>query len=308
MICTIDWNTLSLPEWEQQFKKLDYSTLLQSYPYAQCMAAMDGQKPRWGVIKINKQEAGLVQILEAGLFFKAIHAVIMDRGPLWFKSYGSDEHQEAFFKEFNRQFPRRIGRKRRVIAEIDIELKTLGYEKTAHSYETLWLDLQQSEDRLRSALKKNWRGTLQKAEKAGLELQWDSKGEHLGWLLQNYAVDKEAKGYDGPSVKLLKILTKYMLPRGEVVVGQARLNGKEVAGILILCHGNSATYQIGFTTPEGRDNGAHHLLLWHALGVLKFKQIRNFDLGGINDNTAKGVKQFKEGLGGKASIPGIMYA
>lgn len=308
MTCTINWNVLSFPEWEQRFKQLNRASLLQSYPYAQAMAELKGQKPRWGLVKIDNQEAGLVQILEVGLFKNIIHAVILDRGPIWLDGFGEPAHVEAFFKEFNRQFKNRICRKRRIIPETAINLETLGFEKTGSGYDTIWLDINRPVDELRDGLKKNWRGTLQKAEKANFTLEWDSKGDHLAWLIQNYAVDKETKGYDGPSVKLLKALVKYHLPRGEVVIGKANLDGKEVAGILILCHGCSATYQIGFTSDEGRSNGAHHLLLWQALGVLKFKRIKHFDLGGINDETAKGVKQFKEGLGGQITSISGMYS
>ena len=88
MTCTIDWNVLSFSEWEQRFKKLNRATLLQSYPYAQAMAEISGQKPRWGLIKIDNVEAGLVQILEVGFLKNLIHAVILDRGPLWFDGFG----------------------------------------------------------------------------------------------------------------------------------------------------------------------------------------------------------------------------
>jgi len=307
MICTINWNMLSFPEWEQRFKRVQRSTLLQSYPYAQSMAEMQSQKPRWGVIMIDNQEAGLVQITEAGILKNLIHAVILDRGPLWFKEFGTDAHITAFFTEFNRKFPSRMGRKRRIIPETHIDLTPLGYRDAGGIYETIWLDVTKPQDDLRAELKKNWRGTLIKAEKRGLTLEWDSKGDHLAWLLQSYAVDKETKGYDGPSVKLLRTLAKYHLPRGEVLIGRALLDGKAVAGILILCHGSGATYQIGFTSPQGRDNGAHHILLWQALGVLKFKQIKDFDLGGINDDSAKAVKTFKQGMGGETVTLSGMY-
>ena len=307
MACTINWNVLNFPEWEQRFKRVKRSTLLQSYPYAQSSAELQKQKPRWGVIMIDEAEAGLVQIMEAGIFKNLIHAVILDRGPLWLEGYDTLENINAFFKEFNRQFPARIGRKRRIIPEKDIDLTSLGYKYHGGQYETIWLDVTQPQETLKSNLKKNWRGTLNKAEKQGFKLEWDSKGEHFAWLLKNYERDKQAKGYDGPSVTLLKTLAKYHLPRGELLIGRASLNAKQVAGILILCHASGATYQLGFTTPEGRDNGAHHLLLWHALGVLKFKKIRDFDLGGINDDTAKGVKKFKTGMGGQAVTLGGIY-
>ncbi len=308
MTCIVKWNSLNFCEWKQRFKTIRRSSVLQNYAYAQSMAQTKGQKPRWGLIEIDGQEAGLVQILEVSLCFKAIHAVILDRGPLWFEGFGDEAHIEAFFTAFNRQFLKRWGRKRRVIPESDIDLSALGYERVGNPYETIWLDLTQSEQALRDDLKKNWRGTLQKAENSGLIIEWDNKGHHLDWLLAEYERDKDSKGYEGASVELLRTLAQYHLSSDEMLIGRARIGTKAIAGIMLFLHGSAATYQIGVNSKEGRDCGAHHMLLWQALGVLKFRQIKDFDLGGINDETAKGVKAFKSGMGGQSVTIGALYS
>ncbi len=314
MICTIEWNTLSIPEWEQKYKTITRANVLQSYDYACAIAPLNHQKPRWGLIKIDGHEAGLVQILEAGLFKNRIHAVILDRGPLWFHEYGTLEHCDAFIKAYNKEFPRRPGRKRRFIPEIQASdeitqrLTAHGFTRQpAPGYQTLWLDLREDPETLRQNLKKNWRGTLNKAEKENLTLEWDEQGAHLDWLLQNYAVDRAAKGYDGPSVKLIRAMAKTFTPGKNMLIGRALSKGDPIAGILILCHGAGATYQIGFSQAEGRNKGAHHLLLWNALLVLKQKGIHDFDLGGVNDETAKGVKDFKTGMGAKLFYTAGLY-
>ena len=307
LICNIHWNVLTFPEWDEKFKHLNRANLLQSYAYAQSTAAMKGQRPRWGVIKVDDEEAGLVQIFEVGVLKNAIHAVILDRGPLWFEGFGKPKHIKAFFTEFNRQFLSRIGRKRRIIPETDIDLTSLGYKKAVGSYETIWIDLQNPIETLKKDIRKNWRGTLNKAEKQDFQIEWDETGAQFPWLIQNYAVDKAAKGYDGPSVKLVKTLTKYHSQREELLIGRAILKGEAVAGVLILKHGAAATYQIGFSSDAGRKHGAHHILLWNALSHLKYKGIKDFDLGGINEDTAKGVKQFKTGMGGQTVKLAGMY-
>lgn len=308
MPCNIKWNSLNFPEWNERFSQLNRATLLQSYSYAQAIAEVKSQKPRWGIIEIDGKEAGLIQIFEVGLLKNLIHAVILDRGPLWFEGFGNKEHIEEFFVEFNRLFPNRLGRKRRVIPETGIDLTPFGYTKSGEAYETIWINLRKSEDGLRKDLKKNWRGTLTKAEKSDIKVEWDEKGEHFSWLMQNYVFDREQKGYSGPSVKLLTAMAKYHNLRGELLIGRAILDGEPIAGTLILKHGCAATYQIGFSTDAGRRAGAHHIILWQALLHLKDLGTTDFDLGGINDETAKGVKQFKAGMGGEKVKLASMYS
>jgi lipid II:glycine glycyltransferase (peptidoglycan interpeptide bridge formation enzyme) len=82
------------------------------------------------------------------------------------------------------------------------------------------------------------------------------------------------------------------------MIGRVVKGNKALAAAAILCHGKAATYQVGWSSRAGREASANHLLLWQALGLLKDKGITDFDLGGVNDDTAKGIKQFKAGLGG----------
>lgn len=319
MKCEIEWNSLSLKQWEKRFKTVSRSNLLQSYEYGIATARLNHQKPRWGLIKIDGIEAGLVQILEAGLLGNLIHAVMIDRGPLWFDGFGTDAHFNAFCQRLSAEFPRRIGRKRRFIPEAknseDIQkiLKNAQFQrKNPHNYETLCINLQDYEENLLKNAKKNWKNALNKAKKSNLTVKWDLKSEDLGWFLQNYIQDRAQKGYDGPSPKLITALAETFVPRGNFIIGSALINDKPIAAILIVCHGSGATYQIGWSSGLGRKNNAHHLLLWEAITMLKQRGIKDFDLGGINDEAAKGVKQFKEGLAGKDKnaqiiLPGLYH-
>lgn len=306
MLCTINWNSLNISEWEQRFNSVRRASLLQSPAYAETLFTVKHLGSRRGLIMINGQEAGIVQILETGLFKNIIHAVMLDRGPLWFEGYGEAAHIGAFIKEFSRQFPCRLGRRRRFIPETEGNPGVLTYLEEAgfravpgEPYETIWLDLAKDQEDLRKNLKKNWRGALQKAQKAGITVQWDEGGEYLSWFLAGYAADKGAKNYDGPDENLLSALAVNFAKNKNLLIGRALMNHKPIAGILVLCHGASATYQAGWTTTKGRDISAHHLLLWEALTILKGKHIRDFDLGGINEHSASGIKKFKEGLGGQ---------
>ncbi|MEZ5815395.1 MAG: GNAT family N-acetyltransferase [Alphaproteobacteria bacterium] len=273
--------------------------------YGLASAQTGPSRPKWAVIEIDGEEAGFFQILESRALGRLLHAVILDRGPLWYAEYGSHQHFEAFLQAFRREFPARPGRTVRFIPEIEaspeieVLLKKHKFRKKSEDYQTIVLDLTQSEDHLRAALKKKWRGSLQKAEKAGITVEWHEDTQHLDWLLKSYALDKKTKGYDGPSVQLIKALANCAAPDGDLLIGRARHEGRAIAAILLFCHGRSATYQIGWNTQEGRRYGAHNLLLWQAMLHLKAKNITAFDLGGVNESEAKTVKTFKEGMGGR---------
>lgn len=311
MKCEIIWNNLSLDEWQTRFAAIPRSNILQSYDYAIAQAKTAQQKARWGLIMMEGKEAGLVQIMESSILWGAFHAVILDRGPLWFSGFGGAAHISAFFKEFNAQFPKRLGRKRRIIPEVADGGAALGILKQAGlsrideqtSYQSLWWDLREDEDAARAGLRPNWLGSLKKAEKSDLHIEWDAQGKFYPWLRGHYVLDKAMRGYNGISPKLLDNLAALITlsrapPSPLMIIGKASKEGEDIAGILILLHGQSATYQIGWSSDIGRKYAAHHLLLWQARQRLTKYGINDFDLGGFNEiEAAAGLKNFKTGTG-----------
>lgn len=305
--CTIAWNVLSLPEWEERFHRIRRSNLLQSYPYAQAACAINRHRARWGLIRIGGQDAGLVQIFEAGLL--GLHAVILDRGPLWLPGFGAPEHQIAFFSVFDQIFPHRFGRRRRIIPEIDqSQAMLVPFQAAPHvkPYQTIWIDLGKSEDGLRSDLNRNWRNHLNKAEREAVRVEWHPDGQGLAWLLQHHDAHRTMKNFQAASPKFIHMLAKYFIPRGDMLLGQAFAGDEPVAGVLFFRHGLSATYQVGWSGDAGRKMNAHQLLLWQGMIRLKNEGVLDLDLGGIND-IAEGVKTFKEGMGGETVTLSGLY-
>lgn len=252
-------------------------------------------------------------VMEAAILGKLLHAVVIDRAPLWFDGYGSQDHLKAFLQALRREFPKRWGRKIRFIPEMhDSEesraaLIQAGFKhQPGSSYQTYIMDLSKSLDDIKAGLKKRWRNALTKAEKNKMEIQWDQDLTHLEWLLKAYNLDRKIKLYDGPSVNITRALAKGLHAKGDLLLGRAVAGGQTIGAVLIFCHGRGATYQIGWNAQAGRDLGAHYILLWSALEQLKQRGIDSFDLGGVNDKDAKGVKIFKQGLGGaELRLPGI---
>jgi lipid II:glycine glycyltransferase (peptidoglycan interpeptide bridge formation enzyme) len=68
--------------------------------------------------------------------------------------------------------------------------------------------------------------------------------------------------------------------------------------MLFLIHGESATYQVGWTNDAGRDQHAHNLILWHGIQELQARGVRMLDLGGVNTIRSAGIARFKMSTGG----------
>lgn len=304
--CEIAWNVHTPAEWEALFARARRSNLLQSPAYVRAVCPLQGQTARYGLIRIGGKEAGIVQIQEAGIMRNAIHAVILDRGPLWFDGFGNARDIDAFFAAFARQFPRRPGRMRRVIPEIpdapplSAIMRQHGYRRRPEpGYGTVWVDLRPDRETLHSSLSAPWRNKLRKAEKAGLTVERDETQKSFEWLLGRYISDKAGRGYDGPAPRTLRALAATFGGSGRMVTMRAFRDGEPVAGILLFLHGTGATWQTGWSSEQGKKTAAHNLLLWDAMTYLKDKGIHDFDLGGVNDATAQGIKIFKEGTGGE---------
>lgn len=306
MTCTIDWNSLTIGDWEARLAQVRRLPVLQAMAYAQAVRATRQMSARWGLIRIDGAEAGLLQIQEVSLARNAVHLLTLDRGPVWLDGFGSLDHWRRLLEAFDAAFPRRLGRRRRLLPELadtpaarDL-MAASGFRRRAGmpGYQTIWLDLTREPDALRANLKQKWRNTLNKSERQGLTVEIDDTGGALPRLLSRYADDKASRGYPGPAPSFLAALGRSFAAHGKLLVVTACHDGPAEAAVMLLLHGTSATYQVGWSNAEGRRLGAPTLLLWRAVSALKERGIRDFDLGGVNDRDAAGVKAFKAGLGG----------
>jgi len=307
MKCDIVWLNGSLEPWVSAFDAARRSTLLQHLPYALAMRDLQQLGMRQGMIYAGGALVGVVQIGEAGIFNNSVHAVSLDRGPIFFDAKPPRELVEAFFQEFRKQFRARWGRKLRIIPELHgvdgrAVLERCGFRPNPRirPYRTAWLDLSAEKEHLRRSLKGKWRNALGKAERSAVEVGVDRDLSTLPAFLEAYRRDMQVRNFAGPRVDLIVALIRYMRARDDVLLVNATEQGRVIASVLILQHGIAATYQCGWTTVEGRSYNAHHLLLWTAIGLLKDRGILDLDLGGLlADEDEPGLRRFKMGLGGR---------
>jgi len=302
---SIVWNRTSISEWRLLLARIPRSNIVQTWAYAKTVRDIRQQMTRFGVIEIDGEVRGLVQIQEVSLF-GLFHTVVLDRGPLWLTDPAPKSWMDAFLIAFEKNFPRSLFRVRRLMPELadseeaNRQLASAGFRPRTvdDRYHSIWIDLRADVETLRARLKGKWRNALNSAERRSLTVSPTSSTVVLSWLIEAYQKDKKEKGYPGPKPSFVRRLAAEALETQDCLIYRALDGDAIIAAILVMTHGTSATYQIGWTSDAGRKHNAHHLLLWTAFCELKAQGIEWFDVGGINEDTAKGVTQFKRGLGG----------
>ena len=175
-------------------------------------------------------------------------------------------------------------------------------------YQTVLVDLKKSEEDLRAGLHSKWRNQLRKAEKSGVEFSLDETGESFPRFMLNYKMDQYMKSYKNLSARHVKLYFKMFSQAGGAFLAHIGSPDDPLASALVFVHGNTATWQIGWLSDEGRKICANHLLLYKIVTILKERHITCFDLGGVNDADASGIKHFKMGMGGTLVASAGLYS
>lgn len=176
--------------------------------------------------------------------------------------------------------------------------ETLGGIKLSVAPELAELDLTRDLDTLRAGLDGKWRNALKKAEATRLRVARLQPSPQVMMPLLKAEKDRQSEGrYRG-------LPPEFTLAIQDVAPKSLRLFEAGDAQMLFVLHGNSATYQIGHTGPEGRKANAHNLILWEAMKRLKAEGVLRLDLGTLDRDKAADLARFKLRTGANARTLG----
>ncbi|KAE9626548.1 GNAT family N-acetyltransferase [Parasedimentitalea maritima] len=187
------------------------------------------------------------------------------------------------------------------------DLAKLGAVPLISPAQVAQLELTTSKSERRAALHQKWRNRLNHAESQNLRVKCENMPldpDH--WLLQADAKQQGQRGYRNWPIDLT-LAYAHENP-GKAKLFQAFEGREVIAAVLILCHGNSATYHISHSTDRGRSLSAHNLLMWKAMNRLAAQDYLQLDLGLINTEDAAGLARFKLGTGAKLHSLGGTWA
>ncbi len=154
----------------------------------------------------------------------------------------------------------------------------------------------------RALLHGKWRNALAAAERGGrLRARTTRERRAVVEIVDRYEGLRGARGFSGPSGRMLATMATMEEP-ASVFSTVAERGASTAAAGLFFVHGDEATWVAGFSTPDGRKEGGHRLVLMAALGELRRLGVARLDLGGVATDDAPGIARFKLGMGGSLVI------
>jgi hypothetical protein len=300
---TFVWIVTNHQLWDELLKSCPQANWMQSYPYARAVYTRDFKSTRFAKIQKCGVDLGIVAVQEIRL--GPIHFVEIHRGPLWYDTNVTLETLLEFASLLQKTFQKKFLCRFRWFPEWPISdqalasLQKIGMKLRPQTFETVEIDLTQSVSQIRHGFHSKWRNCLRKAEVQNLSIQVDSSARGLKSFLKAYDLYKREKKFLGPSAEFMQeeYLSAQQLKLSFLVT--AYVGEQQIAGIMIMIHGKSASYRLGWNSDLGKKTNAHYVLLWAAIEHLHGLKVNKFDLGGILTKDAPELTHFKKGMGGK---------
>ncbi|MBY4891587.1 GNAT family N-acetyltransferase [Rhodobacteraceae bacterium N5(2021)] len=158
------------------------------------------------------------------------------------------------------------------------------------------LPLDPSPDVMAARLNQKWRNRLRHGQAQGLVIRRrPMPPDKKFWLFKAEALQSLRKWYQPLPPEMIAAMAA--CKPGAVQVFTAYHLGRRVAAMLFLRHGKDATYQIGWSTPEGRRLSAGPACMWRAMVELQAMGAEQIDLGAADKDLAPGLAHFKRGTG-----------
>lgn len=292
------WNNTPRPGWDAAHASLGAS-LQQHWAYGDSLVTPRVQAHR-AEVRLDGRTVALAQFL-CRRYAGVVGVALCTRGPLWLER-PSDVDCGRIYRALKRSLPLR--RPRVILFSPDLtddrDPALASLTRVLTGYSTVMLDLTQSEGQLRAALHAYWRNRLSSAERSALVIKEIAPlPEAYRRVLEEELRQRERKRfYALPTAFVDNYIAAHAEPQQAALILTAELQSRPVAAMLFLIHGSTATYQLGWSTAQGRTVNAHNLVLWRAMAMLKERGVKKLDLGGVNTEDLPGISRFKINTGG----------
>ena len=295
------WNALPRKAW-QEFHAQHGGSMQQSWAYGEAMKTLGIQAHRAAVME-GKKVVALAQFI-GRRYLHYVSLASCTRGPVWSPALDAAA-QNQIYKEFKKTIPTRMFRVTLFSPDLPLDqvepASVKGLHRVMTGYSTVMLDLTQSEAQLREGLDRKWRNRVfRPLRSAPLQVQFKPDMRDCRHLLERELEQRASRNFHGlPTDFVPAFIDGHERPELGYFVATTRHEGRVIASMLFLLHGDGATYHIGWSDEEGRKLSAHNVMLWQAMLHLKKQGVRRLDLGGINTHDLPGISRFKLATGGQ---------
>ena len=144
-----------------------------------------------------------------------------------------------------------------------------------------------------------WRNTLRRAQEKPLRITHQPMVAHEAHpLLTHAAAMAHARRYKVVSPALLHAIAQTSPKAARIFTAHRKHDA--LAHMLFIRHGVGVTYQLGWTSKEGRKLGAHRVILHDAARYYADRGCCQMDLGTLDTDHAPDLARFKLGTGAQA--------
>jgi lipid II:glycine glycyltransferase (peptidoglycan interpeptide bridge formation enzyme)/dTDP-4-amino-4,6-dideoxygalactose transaminase len=298
----IEWFKGEKEEWDNWVRLAGKSNLMQTWSYGEAKKKVEAWEVKRGLIKKNDHLLAIFQALEKS--WGPFGVIRINRGPLLINAVDNFETKYNIYKTLRKTWMWWKGRSLIIAPDLVNMPENSGVlelanfrKRPAKPWRSSLIDLSLTESDIRKNLNGKWRNQLKKSELSGIEIINDKSDNSFFELLNNYKQMMKDKSFEGPSIELYNALQQ--VNNDNHFIFQVKQHNQIIASILILQHGASCTYQIGWNSSNGRKIYANNFLLWNAILEMKKHGCLWFDLGGIDEENTPGITKFKRGLEGK---------
>jgi len=176
----------------------------------------------------------------------------------------------------------------------------VGYKNYSKKNQTIIIDLNLDEDKLRANLRKKWRYSLKQAENKNFTLQVGTSDEYFDIFLNVYHQTHSRKNFkESVDVDSFKEINDSLPDNLKMHIFICSRNNEPLSAMVTSGIGNSAIYLLGGTTEKGLKLSSSYFLQWEVIKWMKSNGKHTYDLGGIDKENNPGVYTFKSGMGGQ---------
>src|SRR3989344_7915081 len=186
------------------------------------------------------------------------------------------------------------------VAQALAEVKFRKSKKEIQPSKTVIIDLEQSENELLGRMHHKTRYNIGVADKHGVVVGESNDSEVFLKLIKKTAKRDRFSPHAGDYYK--KLLSNNGL---QTKLYLAKYDNKPIAAAIILIYGDTGYYLHGASDYDHRAIMAPQALHWHIIKQLKAKNLKHYDMWGIDSRKWPGVTRFKLGWGGRTvELPG----
>jgi len=258
--------------WGANWRRILHSPITQAWEYGEAKREAEGWRPQRFVLHgAEGDPVGLLQVLVRSVPLLGQVARI-NRGPVLFadivrESPSSEDITNVMVAVRDLACQERW-KLVRIIPEFAgsddvrcaIERTGFAARRTAPVGSAV-LDLNRPLELVRKGFDGKWRNALTSSEKAGIAIDRPPVLEALSFLVPEYELMQREKGFHGIPSALLWSLGRQAGRTWAPDVFMALHGGQRIGAVMAVRHGDTCTYLVGWSSPEGRRLRATYLLL-----------------------------------------------